>query len=65
MFISYASTNTFMLSDGYQIIQERTTSIIIQGINHNPSYNVKNGWGNSRGDNLLSTQNQRCHQLVL
>ena len=44
MFISYASTNTFMWIDGYQIIQERTTSIIIQGINHNPSYNDKNGW---------------------
>ena len=65
MFISYASTNTFMWSDGCQIIQERTISIIIQGINNNPSYNDKNGWGNSRGDNLLSTQNQRCHQLVL
>ena len=65
MFISYASRNTFMWSDGYQMIQERTISIIIQGINHNPSYSDKNGWGNSRGDNLLSTQNQRCHQLVL
>ena len=48
MFISYASTNTFMWSDGYQIIQERTTSIIIQSINLNPSYNDKNGWDNSR-----------------
>ena len=52
LFISDASTSTFMRSDGYQIIQERTTSIIIQGINHNPSYNDKNGRGNSRGDNL-------------
>ena len=41
-----------MRSDGYQIIQERTTSIIIQGINHNPSYNDKNGRGISGGDNL-------------
>ena len=54
MFISHASTNIFLWSDGYQIIQERTTSIISQGIDHNPSYNNKNGWGNSRGDNLLS-----------
>ena len=44
-----------MWSDGYQIIQERTTSIINQGINHNPTYNDKNGWGNSRANNLLST----------
>ena len=51
-----------MWSDGYRIIQERTTSIIIQGIDYNPSHNEKNGWGNSRGDNLFSTQNQRCHQ---
>ena len=30
------------------------------------SYNmIKNGWGNSRGDNSVSTQNQRCHQLLL
>ena len=43
MFISDVSTNTFMWSDGYQIIQERTTSIIIQGINHNPSYMIKMG----------------------
>ena len=65
MFIFYSSTNAVMKSDGYQIFQERTTSIIIQGINHNASYNDKNGWGISRGDNVLSTQNQRCHQLVL
>ena len=39
--VSHASTNTFMWSDGYQIIQERITSIIIQYINHNPSYNDK------------------------
>ena len=26
---------------------------------------IKNGWGNSRGDNSVSTQNQRCHQLFL
>ena len=29
------------------------------------SYNDQNGWGNSRGDNSVSTQNQRCHQLFL
>ena len=29
------------------------------------SYNmIKTGGGNSRGDNSVSTQNQRCHQLL-
>ena len=30
------------------------------------SYNYdQNGWGNLRGDNSVSTQNHRCHQLLL
>ena len=30
------------------------------------SYNYdQNGWGNSRGDISVSTQKQRCHQLLL
>ena len=39
-------------------------AIISLTYDHNPSQCDQNGWGNSRGDNSVITQNQGCHQLL-
>ena len=54
-----------MNSDGYIYFLNALSRLYSKTGAHNLSKYDQNGWGNSLGVNLASTQNQQFHQLLL
>ena len=53
-----------MSSDGYSFFLDVSSQLLNKLMIITLQYD-QNGWGNSKGVNSVSTQNQQCHKMLL